>query len=359
MSHDYERRRGWWRWAFSTAAIGVAAGLVGWAGSVVLRPAEDPSTAQMFTYVTVEPGEVGSSLTLNVVAAWEAALAGANQQAGVVTTVAVAPGDEVAAGSVLYSVNERPVVVAQGAIPAYRSIGEGSKGADVAQIQSMLQSLGHYAGRVDGDAGEATVRAIRSWQFSVGMPDTGVVNLGDVIFAPTLPARVSLDTTVVARGATVIGGEPVLNALDASPRFTLAVTESQAAMIPAGTPVEITAPGGAVWSAVAADQQRDEESQSVVIGLVGIDESIICGNDCAQVPVIGDAPLPAQIETVPSVSGLVVPTAALVTGASGQVAVISEDGERLPVSVTASARGMSLVEGVPRGSRVRIPASDG
>ncbi|GAA3899666.1 peptidoglycan-binding protein [Microbacterium invictum] len=336
--------------------VGLGAG-VGWAAATVLTPAEDPLEATEFTYVAVAPGEVGSSINLNTVAEWAPVPVGANKATGTVTEVVVAAGDEVQQGSVLYRVDERPVVVAQGDVPAYRPIESGVRGDDVAQLQRMLDALGFYSGDIDGRAMWSTTAAVRAWQKSLGVEQTGTVGVGDVIFVPTLPTRVSLDTEVISRGASVSGGEAVLRGLPASPSFTVPVTDSQAGMMPPGTRVEIASPEGGEWIGFVVDQRRDEQSGTVIVSLSGVDDSVICGDECGQIPVTGQAPLPSRIVTVETVAGLVVPSAALVTGGDGQIAVIDEDGERIPVTMTASARGMSVVDGVADGTRVRVPAS--
>ncbi len=86
------------------------------------------------------------------------------------TSVAVSAGDEVSAGGqVLYAVNLRPVVVAAGETPAFRSLGRGaSGGADVAQLQGLLAGLGFFDGDADGEFGWATESAVRDWQESLG-----------------------------------------------------------------------------------------------------------------------------------------------------------------------------------------------
>jgi peptidoglycan hydrolase-like protein with peptidoglycan-binding domain len=337
----------------------VVVGAAGWAAATVLRPADDPLDATAFTYVTVEPGSVGSSINLNTVAEWTPTPVGSNQAAGVVTGAAVQPGDQVSQGSVLYTVNLHPVVVAQGEVPAFRAIGLDAQGADVAQLQGMLQSLGLYNGAVDGKAGSGTVQAIKAWQKSLGVPQTGTAELGDVIFVPSLPTRVSLDSKVIARGKSVSGGEEVLLGLPSAPTFVLPVTEAQAGMIPTGTQVQVTSPDGSIWDAVSTDQVADAETQTITVGLAGPDGGVICGDSCGLVPVTGEAMLSSVIVTVPTAGGLVVPSAALVTDAGGEVAVVDEAGARLPVTVVTSARGMSVVEGVEGGTRVRVPAVEG
>jgi len=122
-----DRRQPAWFGGLGFVVIATTLG-VGWAAASVLTPAADPLEATDFTYVSVATGEVGSSISLNTVAEWSPVPVGSNLASGVVTGVAVTPGDEVSQGAVLYRVNERPVVVAQGDVPAFRAIGAGQSG---------------------------------------------------------------------------------------------------------------------------------------------------------------------------------------------------------------------------------------
>jgi peptidoglycan hydrolase-like protein with peptidoglycan-binding domain len=219
----------------------------------------------------------------------------------------------------------------------------------------MLAANGFYGGPADGKAGRGTVRAITEWQKRLGVDPTGVIEVGDIIFVTSLPARLALDEAVVKPGGTLSGGEPVLQGLSTAPRFEVPVTSAQAAMMPEGTKVTITSPSGDAWVALAGTQQSDVETGSLSVALTGEADGSICGEGCGQIPVVGEALLSSTIVTVPSTAGLVIPTAALVSGADGTLAVITADGERLPVTVVAAARGMSVVEGVDEGTRVRVP----
>jgi len=337
-------------------AVAASCGLIGWAAGVVLTPAEDPLDATPYTYVEVAPGVVGASTQLNSSAEWVPTPAGENRAIGVVTSVSIEPGSEVSQGSVLYTVGLRPVAVAQGAVPAFRSIGPGTWGPDVAQLQSMLTAIGLYRGVPDGRSGPDTVAAITSWQRSQALPETGVVEVGDVIFIPSLPARVVLDDEVVARGSTLAGEEDVVRVLTAAPIFTLPVTEAQAGMIPEGTRVEMTSPDGDTWVGFAAAQKPDPQAGTMTVVLDGDAGGVICGDQCDQVPVAGRTLMLSRVITVPESAGLVVPSAALVTDARGDVAVVNEDGDLIVVTVIASARGMSVIEGPSEGILVRVPA---
>lgn len=332
----------------------VAAGVF-WAVSTVARPAPDPLQSSSAALVTVSPGEVGASITLTTVAEWVSTPVGVNRAAGVVTGVDAEPGADAGQGSVLYRVNERPVTVARGDVPAYRDINDGLAGADVKQVQQLLADLGYYRGSVDGVTGPRTTAAIRAWQKNLGVEQTGIVGLSDIIFIPTLPTRVTVNAEVVQRGASLSGGEQAVSALLASPRFTVPATAAQAQIIPVGTRVEITSPAGQTWTARAAEQTPDAASSTVQISLAGVDGASVCGDQCAQVPVTSRQSLVSQIVTAETVEGLTVPSSALVSTADGKLLVIDENGQRVPVTVVASARGMSVVEGVESGTRVRVP----
>lgn len=340
-------------------ALVLVIAVVAWAAATVLQPADDPTQATEYTTVRVEPGEVGLSLTLQAAASWELSAVGTNQASGIVTGVAIAPGDEVSQGSVLYDVNERPVVIASGEVPSYRTIDDGAQGEDVAQLQRMLAATGVYSGDIDGRVRWGTTSAIRAWQKAIGVEQTGSVALGDVIFVPTLPVRVSLDPEVIGRGLALGGGEAAIRVLPSAPSFEISATDAQAAAMPDGATVELTAPDGQVWQAIAASQYRDEQSSTTIVTLDGQGGTSICGDTCGKIPVAGITNLLARIVTVPTVAGLVVPSGAIATDADGETVLIGEDGARLPVSVVVSARGMSVVEGVERGTSVRMPASTG
>lgn len=344
------------RFAGIGALILLVGGAIGWAGATVLTPPRDLSDPTAFTFVAVEQGEVGSSISLNTVAEWTLTPVGSNQASGTVTGVSIEPGQEVSAGTTLYTVNLRPVVIAQGDVPAFQALSQGMSGTDVEQLQNLLANGGFYKGTVSGSFGYSTTVAVKAWQKSLGVSADGVVQLGDLVFVPTLPTRIALDAKVVKRGAALSGGEPVVTGLPAEPSFSVPVSETQAALIPSGTVVEITGPEGEQWVAVAADQEADEFS-TITVHLTGLDGASICGDACASVPVTEATYFSSRVVTVATVSGLRLPSAALLSTADGSTVVIDDEGTQHEVTVITSARGMSIIEGVAKGTKVRVPAA--
>jgi len=97
-------------------------------------------------------------------------------------------GATVVRGGTLFRVNDLPVVLMYGSVPAYRTLKQGvSAGPDVSQLNSNLIDLGYDPdGAISDleDFSEATATAVRRWQKAEGLSQTGSVELGRVLFAP-------------------------------------------------------------------------------------------------------------------------------------------------------------------------------
>ena len=346
------------RWAGIGWAVPVAivAGVAGWALHAVLSPPDDVLSASDYAVVRVQPGTVSHSIRLNTSVEWSAELVAPNQAAGTVTTVGWQSGKRAEPGDTLYTVDLRPVVVAEGDVPAFRDLSSGARGDDVAQLQRLLADLGYPVWAEDGVFGWALDSAVRSWQRDLGLTPDGVVRRGDVIFVPELPTRLSLDPEL-AVGTNLTGGEPAVQVLPPAPTFTIVLPEAQARLVTPGMPVEINYPGG-TWSAEIGEVRRGTGSDgpggmsAILTSEAGAD---ICGDDCDEITIDAETLLDSTIHLVPETTGLTVPAAALATTAAGQTVVVLESGELQPVTVVTAARGMAVVEGVADGARVRIP----
>ncbi len=163
----------------------------------------------------------------------------------VVTAVEKKAGNSINEGDVLFAVADRPVIVLRGAIPAFRTMTPGDVGTDVTELQQALHRLGYSTGTdAEGHYGYGTEQAVRDFyaargfrveltspqadinlenaqqavtaaQRALGTPGgntpsatntlaqaqatlqnlentTGaIVPLGEVVFVPTLPAKVT------------------------------------------------------------------------------------------------------------------------------------------------------------------------
>jgi membrane fusion protein, multidrug efflux system len=97
-------------------------------------------------------------------------------------------GAVITRGNSLFRVDNLPVVLMYGPVPAYRSLREGSSaGPDVTELNENLIDLGFdpYGAIADvNDFSDATAAAVRRWQQVEGLRQTGEVELGRVVFAP-------------------------------------------------------------------------------------------------------------------------------------------------------------------------------
>ncbi len=338
----------------------VAAGLLAagwWAASVSLEPPEDPLREAVPVEYTVAEGVVGRSLRFPSVASWQFRDLARNASVGVVTSVAVSPGDEVAAGDVLYAVDLRPVVVAVGDTPMFRDLGLKSEGPDVVQLQELLTSLGLYSGKVDGVFGLAVRAAVRDWQDSLGLDDDGAVRRGDVVFASSLPARVVLANEVTV-GAPLSGGEIVVRELVGDPEFVIPLSPQQRSVVPLSADVFVTYDGG-VWPGRIVEVVEDELRGELLLVLEGDGGGSVCGSDCAvAVPLIGETSFSTEIVVVAETAGPVVPVAGVLTEADGSTSVRLADGTTVAVTVLAVADGLAVVEGVAAGDVIVLLSED-
>ncbi len=91
-------------------------------------------------------------------------------------------------GGTLWRIDDLPIVLMYGSVPAYRTLEQGiSDGPDVAELNQNLIDLGFdpYGAIADDESfGEATAAAVKRWQKAEGLPETGEVELGRVVFAP-------------------------------------------------------------------------------------------------------------------------------------------------------------------------------
>ncbi|HWW91501.1 MAG TPA: peptidoglycan-binding protein [Solirubrobacteraceae bacterium] len=99
-----------------------------------------------------------------------------------------AVGAVIGRGGTLFRLDNLPVALMYGTVPAYRTLREGiGDGPDVAELNANLVDLGFDPYRAIGDQDhfdEATAAAVRRWQEAESLPQTGEVELGRVLFAP-------------------------------------------------------------------------------------------------------------------------------------------------------------------------------
>ena len=236
---------------------------------------------------------------------------------GTVTSI-VAEGTVVGRGDVLLRIDEEPITVLIGDIPAYRTLTAGVKGNDVLQLEENLVELGFgdiEGFVVDGDYNTETTLAVAAWQTSIGASPDGVVNLGDVVFSPT-PLRIG--ENLVSVGDAVQTGTPLMTTSVSSTFVTVELSTDDQDLVAVGDAVVVELPSGAEESAVVT------EIGSVVLATQQGDtyfEMTVTLDDPEAAPGLDEAPVDVKVIGDRANDVLAVPVTALLALAEGGYAV--------------------------------------
>jgi peptidoglycan hydrolase-like protein with peptidoglycan-binding domain len=192
------------------AASLAAAAVAGAVAAVAVRGGQTASAApappRVATATVVRTNLVTTALTGGTLG-YAAAQPVVNLATGIYTWLP-RPGAVVRAGGVLYRVDDSPVTLMAGAMPAWRPFGIGmTDGPDVRQLQAGLIA-GHFAGGLFTTPTRhydlATADAVERWQAARGLTVTGWIPLGQVVFLPT---AVLVGAMNVAAGEAAAAGQ--------------------------------------------------------------------------------------------------------------------------------------------------------
>ncbi len=316
------------------------------------------------------------------------------------------PGTVAERGDTLLRVDDRPVVLLYGTLPMYRDLGPTATesettppttqgdatdgkaaasgpsasptptgagtaaagagtaapaeltGMDVLQFETNLAALGYTGFTVDERFSARTAQAVKRWQKSLGLPETGTVGVGDVLYSA---GRVRIGQPGVRLGDAV--GENTLTYTGTARKVVVNASAADAAWAVRGTAVRIGLPDGkSVQGQVASVGRRVTAPE----GGTGEDGS---GQGTATLPVtitIKDQKSVGRLESGPVTveyvgrevkDVLTVPVAALVALAEGGHGLETTDGTFVAVKTGLFADGRVEVSGpaVREGLKVRIP----
>jgi hypothetical protein len=276
------------------------------------------------------------------------------RRAGTVTAVPE-PGTVVGDGDVLVWIDNEPVVVLLGDLPAWRSMGEGSEGADVAQLEQALDRLGFDAEdelAVDDEFTARTGELFADLLVAGGGSDRETVGLGDVVF---LPEPIRVDEVLVNVGDPINPGVPVVSISSDDVSITFGLPTTEQGVIGVGSVVEVEMPNGTDTTATV-----DSISTVATRGEPGTEatfEVTLTLDDPAVAAGIDEAPVEITIVTE-SVEGVTaVPVTALLALVEGGYAVELEDGRLVGVDPGFYADGMVEItsDELAAGDRVVVP----
>jgi multidrug efflux pump subunit AcrA (membrane-fusion protein) len=272
-------------------------------------------------------------------------------------------GSVVERGEALYELDGQPSgILMYGDRPAWRELAIGLEGEDVRQLQGNLLELGlgGDALTASGTFDEATLAAVKAWQASLGTPETGVIELGEIVF---LPGAVRVAGHSVSTGDTVTAGLEVLTATSTDRVVTVDLAADEQALVTPGDEVEIDLPDGtratgtvATIGTVATAAGDGQGSPTVEVTIV-LDDPAASGT-------VDQAPVDVLITTLSREDVLAVPVNALLALLEGgyAVEVVAADGTTSLVGVETGLFQDGWVEievpagGLSEGDQVVVPS---
>jgi len=276
----------------------------------------------------------------------------------------------------VYEVDGVGIPLLYGLRPMWRDLQSGvSAGPDIAQLVDNLLALGYtHNGRLQpSDQFTWNVAAaLEAWQDAQGVPTTGVLHVGDVVFEPG-PLRVTV--VVASLGAPAQPGAEIAQATSPVQDVVVEVPVTDEYLAHIGDPVTVTLPDAktttpgtisAIGSTAAAPPTSSSgpapnNNAGPANGSTDIVGVTIALTDPAQVAQYTGAAVTVNFTSARVQHALAVPINALLALAEGGYAVEVEDraGRHL-VGVRTGLFANSLVEvsgtGLRAGMRVEVPS---
>ena len=273
-------------------------------------------------------------------------------------------------GQTLYALDGRPVPLLYGSQAAYRVMTTGVSGTDVQQLEQDLIAMGFANSTnlvTDGKFTGADAAAVKRWQAALGVPQTGTVQLGDVVFRP---GAVRVTALHVSPGSPVSVGGQIMDVTSANKVVTIPLNPALGYQVKQGDTVTIDLPDGhtrvpGTVSSVStvATQQSGNTMQNPNGAPQTTLNVTVAPSDPNAVPNLDQAPVTIDITTQSARNVLAVPVNALLALAGGSygVEVVDHNGQHRLIPVQTGIFDSSRVEvsgqGLSEGMTVVVPAS--
>jgi hypothetical protein len=264
-------------------------------------------------------------------------------------------------------VNNQPVLLLCGPLPAYRSLSEGDSGLDVAALNANLVQLG-YATRkqIDPsshDFGSATAAALKNLQSKLGEDQTGSLELGQAVF---LPESVRIARVTAELGGAAQPGMQVAQATSDTLEVEVNLDPSQQREVKKGDRAQITLPDNTSVAGTVDRLGRVAQTQTAQDPNAGATiPAYISLDHPQQAHALDQAPVQVAITTKGVENALSVPVTAVIgrSGGGFAVEVVGTNGRRelVPVKLglydTAGGRVQVLEGDLHEGEQVVVPSS--
>ncbi|WP_052424624.1 peptidoglycan-binding protein [Streptomyces fulvoviolaceus] len=281
------------------------------------------------------------------------------------------PGSSAKRGDTLLRVDDRPVVLLYGRLPMYRDLGltattatesreDGESaapteltGMDVLQFETNLAALGYTGFTVDETFTASTAQAVERWQRSLGLPETGTVGIGDVLYSA---GAVRIGQPGVRLGDAA--GENTLTYTGTTRKVVVDASAGDASWAVRGTAVRVQLPDGkTVKGEVASVGKQATAPEGGAEGDTATVPVTVTIKDQKSVGRLESGPVTVEYVGREVKDALAVPVAALVALAEGGHGLETAEGRFVAVRTGLFADGEVEVSGsaVREGMKVRIP----
>lgn len=270
------------------------------------------------------------------------------------------PGAKITRDTPLYQVDNQPVILMYGTLPAYRALTVGTEGPDVTQFEENLRAAGYTGFTVDDTYTATTAAAVRKWQKAHDLTETGTVELGRVVFTRDAVRVENLDA---ATGDVTGPGQKVLSYTGTAPAATVTLDLGDQRLTRKGTRVTVTLPDGNTVpgtitqvTIVSTPAEGSQKAQMVLEVVVGLTDS----RARAAAAAYGQAGVHVDFTVGERRAVLTVPVAALLALAEGGFGVEVVEGSTskyVPVTTGLFADGRVEVTGtgLTEGTTVGVP----
>ena len=338
------------------------------AGGVVALSSGDPATSAAQVPRTntakVEKGTLSAMVSLDGTLTYRAGADGSsyavmNRASGTYTELPDV-GAKVACGDVLYRVDDRPVLLLCGTVPAYRDLRAGDRGRDVRQLNQNLHALG-YDKATGVDFTTETRQGLVKLQRAQGLDETGELAADEAVF---LPDSVRIAKVTATLGGSARPGAPIAQGTSDTLEVRVALDASQQGEVKKGNRARITLPGNTSVTGnvnrlgrVAQTTRPDQDASAATIAAyLSLDHQ-------DQARGLDRAPVQVEITTTGVSGALSVPVTAIVgkSGGGFAVEVVRAGGHRGLVAVRlglfdTSAGRVQVAGDLHPGDDVAVPS---
>lgn len=349
----------------------VVAVVAGAGAAAVARPwdrdnGSGKQQAVQYDLVPMEQGSLSGSIQLTGSLVYDAPTPIVPSGKGTITGLP-AVGAVVKAGEKLYEADGQPVVLMTGDRPMWRDLGPDiPNGPDVEQLKRNLIKLGHAKGlglSADQKFTPDTATAVKRWQKSLGLKETGTVPLGSLVMLAQESVRVQ---QVAAQLGAAVSGSAIMTVTRTDLVVTVQPAENQVSRFKPDGRVRVkltdgTTVEGKIRSLVRGSGNGGEDKPggsgdgsgaktTVTIVLDGQEQVQRAGLSSVTVNVVGDT----------ADNALIVPVTALLALDGGGYGVRIADGDAAPrlvkVQLGLIADAKAQITGdVKPGAQVVIP----